>query len=254
MAVTGWTVAGQSLRTPGWEIVSVDGWDEYPSWRGESVEVANRHGITVNSRRFANSRSLQIPMVVLPYNPSTGAQTLPPEEHLQENIETLLGIFYGSHSLIGITRTMPDLTVRTIQGEVVQAIPIQGGGGRVRELVLQLDCPYPFWHGAAISDLGNSGTFTVTNGGNAPVGDAVFTFSGIATLTHDDTGDEFSITAGANTIVDAGERTIQRASVDVDGDFELGTTGYWIELLPGVNNFTLTGAGTVDVVGFDGWL
>lgn len=253
MAVTGFTAAGQSLRTPAWEIMSVDGWDEYPAWRGDNVEVSGKHGITVNSRRFANSRSLTIPMVVFPYNLS-GAQPSSPEVHLQANVDTLLGLLYGSHSLLTIVRTMPDGTTRTIQGEVVQAIKITGGSGRVRELSLQFDCPYPFWHGAAISDLGNSGTFTVTNGGNAPVGDAVFTFSGIATLTHDDTGDSFEITAGANTIVDAGERTIQRASSDVDEDFELGSSGYWIELLPGVNNFTLTGAGTVGVVGFDGWL
>lgn len=253
MAITGFTLGGQSLRTPAWEIMSVDGWDEYPAWRGEHVEVANRHGVTVNSRRFANSRSLNLPMVVLPYDLS-GSQGSTPEEHIQENVDTLMGIFYGAHNLLGITRTMPDGTTRTIQGEVVQAIPIQGGSGRVRELSIELNCPYPFWHGAAISDLGNSGSFTVTNNGNVAVGDALFTFSGIATLTHDDTGDSFEITAGSNTIVDAGERTIQRASVDVDADFEIGTSGYWIELLPGVNNFTLTGAGTVDIVGFDGWL
>ncbi len=201
MATTGFTLKGQSLRTPGWEITSVEGWDSYPEWRGESVTVANRHGVWVNNRRFANSRSINIPMVVLPYHPTTGAQTLDPLVHLQNNVDTLLGTFYGNHSELTLVRTMPDGTARTIYGEVVQAIEV-GGGASYRELSLQLDCPYPFWQGAAVNDTGNSGTFTVANSGNAPVGNAVFTFSGIATLEHDDTGDELGISAGANTIVE----------------------------------------------------
>lgn len=253
MAVTGWTAKGQSLRTPGWEIMSVDGWDTYPSWRGGEVEVAGLHGAVVNSRRFANTRSIALPMAIFPYNPSTGLQTLSVAEHLQENVDTLLGLMYGAYSQLAIVRTMPDASTRTIQGEVLQAVPISGRAG-VRELSLQFECPYPFWHGAALSDTGNSGSFTVTNNGNAPVGDAVFTFTGVAVLTHDDTGDSFEILSGANTVVDAGARTIKRASADVDEDFKIGDTGYWIELLPGVNNFTLSGAGTVDVVGFHSWL
>lgn len=254
MAITGWTVAGQSLRTPGWEIMSVNGWDSYPSFRGEDVVVSNMHGKWVNNRRFANSRSLVLPMIVLPYDPSTGAQTDTPEEHLQENLDTLLGLLYsGVYDSIGLVRTMPDGTTRTIKGEVVDAVDV-GGGTSFKELSLQFDCPYPFWHGAAVSDTGNSGSFSVTNSGNAPVGDAIFTFSGIATLTHDATGDSFEIVSGSNTVVDAGERTIKRAAAHVDTDFTLGSTGYWIELAPGVNNFTLSGAGTVDVDFFDGWL
>lgn len=253
MAITGFTAKGQSLRTPGWELTDVGGWDTYPSWGGENVRVANRHGVWTNTRRFANSRSLELPMVIFPYDPVTGAQTLDPNIHLQNNLDTILGLLYGDMSEVGIVRTMPDGTTRTIQGEVIDAIPVDGRAG-VKTLALRFDCAYPFWHGSAVSDLANSGTFSVTNAGNAPVGDALFTFTGVAKLTHNDTGDSFEITAGANTEVDAGARTIQRASVDVDEDFQIGDTGYWIELIPGVNSFTLTGAGTVDVEFMNGYL
>lgn len=252
MAVTGWSLAGQSLRTPGWEILDVDGWDTYPVWEGGDVNVANMHGRVINTRRFAGPRSISIPMIILPYDPTTGAQSSAPEVHLQQNVETLLGLLYGHHSELTIVRTMPDTSTRTITGEVRQAIPITGRGG-ARLLDIELECAYPFWHGAALSDLGNSGSFTVTNNGNAPIADAVFTFSTAATLTHDDTGDVFEILSGTNTVVDAGARTIQRASVDVDNDFKLGDSGYWIELLPGDNDFTLS-AGTVDITGYHGWL
>lgn len=234
--------------------MSVDGWDSYPAWRGEDVVVSNMHGKWVNNRRFSNSRSLIIPMIILPYDPVTGAQTNSVGEHLQENLDTLLGLLYsGVYDSIGLVRTMPDATVRTIKGEVIDAIDVGGGTG-YKELSLQFDCPYPFWHGGAVSEPTKSGAFTVTNDGNAPVGDAVFTFSGAATLTNDATGDSFEIVSGANTIVDAGARTIKRSGSHVDEDFTLGDTGYWIELVPGVNNLTLTGAGTVDIDFFDGWL
>lgn len=255
MSTTGFTVGGKSLRTPGWEITSVEGWDSYPSWRGDSVTVANRHGVWVSNRRFANSRSITIPMVVLPYDPITGAQTLDPLVHLQNNVDELLGSFYGAHSELAIVRTMPDGSTRSINGEVVQAIDVGGGPG-YRELSLQLDCAYPFWKGDTLtSDEGNSGTFSVQNDGNAPVGDAVFVFTGAAQLYHTNTGDIMGVdTASVDTTIDVGERTIVQSGSDVDKYFVLGSTGYWIELAPGNNGFILTGTGTVSVYFYDGWL
>jgi hypothetical protein len=251
--VTDWSINGTSLRTRGYNIEVVDGWDQFPARRGGSIGVAHRHGSFVNPRRTSEPRIITLAVRVLPVDATTGLVSTTGPEHLQENLDIVLGLLWGSAELL-ISRVMPDASTREINAEVLSAVDATATPTSTRLLIVELECAYPFWHETPIiADDGNSGAFTLTNNGNAPIGDAVVTFSGISKLTHDDTGDFIEITAGAGVVVDVGARTILDGATPVDNDF-LTNSPWWIEIAPGLNNFTLTGAGTVDIDYFDSWL
>ena len=255
---TGWTIKGLDLRTQKFELQSTEGWDSMPSKRGGSVVVSGRHGTVINSHRFYNSRFLRLPVIIRPQG-SAGGTT--PYEHLQENTDELLGALHSLNEL-QVVRTMPNGDTRQIAGEAIAEVPITelgGGGGIYRLAIIQVECAYPFWHdttGGLISDDGNSGSFVVTPGGTAPIGDSVWTFTAAGVLTNTGTGDTLTITAGftGSLVIDMLTREVTHNGGASQGDqyVEPGQK-HWIELQPGANNFTLS-AGSCDVDYYPGYL
>lgn len=234
MALTGFTLNGLDLRTLAHNIDSVNGWDSFPGVKSAGVEYAFTHGEYLGGRRFYRAREIDLNMVILTTD-STGVVTTSPEEHLEENVDTLLGALHNSFGPITLTRTMPSGAVRTAAVRPIDFVRFGSfQGPLLRAATLTLRMGYPFWHGAADSYTG--GTGTVTNDGNAPVNDMVITFTTAGRITHDDTGDYIE-SDSAGLVVDVGTGVI------TGGDSgEIHSNNPWfLQLEPGDNDITVTG-------------
>jgi hypothetical protein len=252
MALTGWQIDGNDLRTVGYNIGTTDGWDSLPSRRQHDIEVPYRHGSITQFPKFYQPRDIALVMQVLGTN-AAGAVVSSPLEHVQENLDNLLE-WFGKDGLRTLTRTMPDTTTRTAQIEVLDGFPVRSGPGISRAFVAICRMPYPFWHGTVVNDTGKTGSTSITNAGNAPMQDAVITFTAAGKITHDASGDwiDCSSVAGGNVIVDmsAYPWTIKQAGADADGLLTWNNP-WWLNFQPGVNNLTITA--TVDIDHYPSW-
>lgn len=189
MAVTGWTLEGTSLRDFSVTLKTIDGWDSFPGKRGGNSTVPFVHGEYSVPRKFYEARDLGLVLEVLPYQPA-GGQTVTTLEHLQTNVDKVLGLLHSRDSLLTLSRTMPDASVRQLEVEVINAVPVLTGQSKfTRQIAVQFRAPNPFWRETPINTVTQiditttSQNIAVVTGGNAPIHDAVIRFTATAAVT-----------------------------------------------------------------------
>ncbi len=252
---TGLDLGGVDLRTLGYEVASVEGWDGWPGMRIGEAHHAYEHGTRFDDRGFFNPRDLGISMVVLPRDPITGLQTLDPAEHAQANVDDLLGALYNLNG-VTLIRTMPDATVRELFDlRSVSVWPVETGPGSFgRRFNILLHAAYPFWQQTGIqSQAGQTGGFSAVNDGNAPINNMVVTFNTAGRLTHNVSGDYIETDTTASIVVDVGAKTVAIGSTFHDNEFHRNRA-WWLQMEAGSNAFTVTLGGNVDITWFHHWL
>lgn len=251
---TEYALSGFDLRNLGWDLSSIAGWDGWPGMRVGESAYGYEHGARFDDRGFFLPRDVGLSMVVLPRDPTTGAQTLDPAVHAQANLDDVLGAFYALGGAT-LTRTMPDATVRELFGlRPVSAWPVEPGPGTFgRRVNVLLRAPYPFWQQTGVQTSGaQTGSFALTNSGNAPINNMVVLFTTAGRLTHTGSGDWIEVTENSIT-ADVGAKTAKNGSTFKDNKFGR-LNPWWLQMEPGVNNFAVSGGGNVTVTYYHHWL
>lgn len=259
---TGWTIAGTDMRTLAYEVLSVDGWDGWPGKRGSQIEVPYRHGAVTVPKKFYQPREFSLAIAILATNASGGVTH--PEGalgHIRQNTDTLMGLLH-SDSLLTVTQTVPDAgggtQTRSILCEVLDVIPVTQLKGIARQMVIRFRAPDPFWRNSQVSDLANSGSFSVTPGGNAPVADwrIVFKSGTGQRLTWSTPGTYVEMSGAAPAAgyeIDGSARTITNLTSSNPADALFSRSDDWPEFVSGSNSMSLTGGGTVDIYYYPKW-
>lgn len=249
MATTGWDLDGTDLRRIGYNIRTADGWDAFPASRAAALEHPFRHGEELSDRVFYKARDVSLAIMVLPTAPD-GSVTLSGLEHVRANLDALMGLFHGRTGLRTLTQTLPDgSTQRQAKVRVVDSFVVNGLGGNdaARLFVARLRMPYPFWSELPAKNVNGTGSLVLANGGNAPIQNAVITFSTAGRLTHDATGDylEVDSVAGGSVVVDLGAWTVTQAGSPADARLSYNR-GWLMEFDPGNNGLTATATVSID--------
>ncbi len=119
----------------------------------------------------------------------------------------------------------------------------------------------PFWRDAAVTHSAVNPVSGVTNGGDAPIHDAVIVLSGqngVQRLTNTTNGEYVEVDADttSNAItIDCAARTIKQSGADADdvANFTAGDP-WFMELVRGANTFSLSGGGAATLTARDKWL
>lgn len=246
---TGWDIDGTDLRTLGYEFSVADGWDSFPASRFSAIDHPFRTGNEIGAKTLYGPRNLTFSMWVFPQD-ITGEVTTSPLEHLQDNLDTLFGVFHSDSPLL-ITRTMPDATTRTINGRVLQAFQVRGGNSLVRKFVARINLPYPFWKAGTVKNVTGTGAQSVVNLGNAPIHNALITFTTAGRLTIDSSGDYIDASA-AGVIVDLAAWTIEKPA-GTPADNLLSHNRAWLVMF-GAGTTAVTATGTIDIDFFDSYI
>ncbi len=244
MAVTGWDIDGTDLRTLAYDIRDTDDWDSFPASKYGVQRHPFRTGFGISDKTFYRERHLNLNMAVFPQNTS-GQVTTSPLEHMQDNIDTLLGLFHSS-GLLTITRTLPDgLTTRVIEGKVLNSFQVKQLGTFLKRFTVRLDLPYPFWRQGSVKNVNGTGALVLTNNGNAPIHNAVITFTTAGRLTVNATGDYIESSA-AGVVVDLGAWTVTQGGSPADNLLSDYNRPWFVDFQPGANSLTATGTVSID--------
>jgi hypothetical protein len=221
----------------------------YAAQRAKPSRQANRHGTVLEARTFYDSFSF-ILQVDLDYGNPEDPDTV------YANLATVLARANHNLERVWLTRTAPD------QGDVEIPIVIRrppqtsNPRHRLRIPCFALD---PFWRDRAVTHSAVDPTSGVTNGGSAPIGDAVLVFSGAgttATLAHTTRPGNPGITIATDTTVnavtvDCEDRSVSQLGSPVDGIMNADLPEL-LELVAGANAFTVS-SGAVALTARDKW-
>ena len=261
MAQTPWSLGSINLRDGRYQIVTIDGWDEFPPFAGTPFHIPFKHGVWAPSKRYFESKVLALGVVIMPFSTlGTVTHTNGAAAHIRENIDDLMAELYPASGLVTVSRTELNYpgagtTVWTNDGIVTRAIPVRGGKGTIyRFMFITLDMVSPFWRVGALK-TGQTPP-TVVNDGNAPVDDMVITFTGGTNprLTNTTTGEWIEIIDAMATpvVVSVGPRTVTQGGAPADGLLRINPLyPHWMEFRPGSNSLTLTGGGSVSINFYD---
>ena len=212
-------------------------------FRGRNPIVAYQHGEFSSPRKFHPAANILLE-TWLRYTNAAGAVTHTDGRpgHVYENYGSMKTLLTGAQaSLVRLERTNPE------DGTVHMDVELVGEGRPTQAQHIigwPLRGPHPFWVGVASAQ---QTPVTVTNGGTAPVGDAVVAVTGTTTkprLTHSATGDFIEIAgvlpAGGVT-VDIGARTCTKITGGADfSDNLVVNAPWWMEFDPGANTVAVT--------------
>lgn len=270
MALWKYTLAGIDLDDYQALIVGVNGLEGRPGRRGTNVTVPYRHGVFTSARKFYQTRLGVLTVRVFDTN-DVGAVTDGDGRwaHAEINLDRFKELLHA-YSTVTLRKTLADetetrdLAVEFLGDVLVQQLDPSRG---VFDVTAPFEAAAPFWESTAASSATwsalTAGTaVTVSVGGNAPVGDMVFTVvaNGATGLSVQVDGDGvllFPGTAAGTVVVDVGGRTVRDGAgaglagvVDVD-------RSYWVEFTAGTTNavdVTLTaGTASVSVLWNDKW-
>lgn len=245
-----WSVNGTALVDLAWKVEQLP--DGPVGRRGDDVLVARRDGQVWRPKPYG-ARRLPIVMSVVDRD-SYGRSS---QDVYRANVDQLKRLFHSAQ-LLEVRRqsTLPDgrTLSRTIRGEAVDSFEVDTPSGMsYGRLVVDLNCPDPFWYEPAKVKTGQSSTFVLFNPGTVQHRNAVVRIHGPATdptVAAEPAGTEVtwtgSIGSGDWVELDSDAFTV----VDQDGTSVAGTISRtvpsFVELAPGRNSLTLS-SGTCDV-------
>ena len=222
--------------------------------RGRPSVIANAHGERMESRTFYGSFDF-IMQVDISTGPKPPVHADGEPGHIFENRSDILTLFSHHLERVWVGRTAPH------QGDVEIPIavlrPPRTANPRQR-LLINCRALDPLWRDQAVTFNAVNPVSGVTVGGDAPIGDGSFAFSGtngVQRLTHTTSGDWIELDADTTVtpiIVDAAVGTVTQGGSPVAGMTALRP--WLIELQPGSNAFTLSGGGSCTFTGRDKWL
>jgi len=168
--------------------------------------------------------------------------------HIYENKAKMMEIFGKMTGLVTLQRTTPH------QGANILEVELLGGveaGDPMWNYLWVLRAPKPFWR-ATTTTTHASGTGSLARGGNAPVDDAIATFTGDGTVTVDSNGEKVGVagSGGATVVVDCGKRTIKQGATNRD-EWLVINSERWLPL--DVTPVPITVVGTVSIAWFRKW-
>lgn len=221
----------------------------YAPQRAKPSRVANRHGSVLEARTFFDSFSFVL-QVDADYGVPEDADTV------YANVATILKRANHNLERVWLTRTAPDQGAVEIPIVIVRPPQTSNPRHRIRIPCFALD---PFWRDRAITHSAVNPVSGVTNGGSAPIGDAVLVFSGAAvtaTLAHTTRPGSPGITIATNTTVnavtvDTKDGSVQQLGAPVDGVMTADLPEL-LELVAGANAFTVS-SGAVALTARDKW-
>lgn len=222
-SVSGSTISGGvSIQNLAINFADFNGLLTYPPKRGQNYTAIGADGTRLSNRKPFGESIITLNLRVYPFDEdgmivATGGR----EEHLQQNIETLTELIYGSGLDIIIERDVPDgaggLDTRFIRGEVLTGFQIGEGEARTKKLSVPVKCAYPFWQSETEYSQAITSN-TITNNGRAPISNMVIVFPGDGTLTYTNPPDgphgapatdeiiEITGSTGAVNVTPGGER------------------------------------------------
>jgi hypothetical protein len=174
--------------------------------------------------------------------------------HVYENRSNLLRYLTATDTRRWLQRTAPHQGAVEIPFRLIT--PATSGVPHFRQLFFlrTLDA---YWR-EQTQRTGVNPIPTITNGGDAPVADAIYTFSGFngtQRLTHTPSGDYIEIVADTtvnSVVVDLLAGTVTQAGSPVPTVSELSSPrGIWLQ--PGSNAMSLSGSGSVAVDLYEKW-
>lgn len=225
-----------------------------PGQRARPSVIANAHGERLESRTFFGSYDFVL-QVDLSYGPVTPTHADGSPGHVYENRSAVNALLLGHTERVWLGRTAPHQGAVEIP-VIIQRVP-RTGTPRHR-VVFTCHALEPFWRDQSVTFSAVNPVSGVTVGGDAPLADGQFSFSGtngVQRLTQSATGDWIELDADTTStaiIVDAGTGTVTQGGTPVAG--MTAKKPWLIELFPGLNNFGLTGGGAATFTGRDKWL
>ena len=225
-----------------------------PPPKGNDMSVASEHG-AVTGPDLVGSRVLRVPIAVqVPDDPQAAMaawrllQTAwSPSSEDQTLTVTIPGIGPSDDALrfFGRARGATDPNLQLLHGGIVRCLAT-------------FEALDPIGYGPE-ETVNDSGSFGVTNSGDVSSRRATVTITSAAAtakLTNFDDGEAFIEFASApsTVVIDLFRKTVVNGSgTDIYATSGVLTTSTWPRNVPGLNNWVLTGGGSVSFVHRDGW-
>ena len=261
-----WELEGVDLADFGVSTIETrDGWDVQVGRRGEPLAIPYRHGAFTIPRKYMDANAFSLTITVLDREPDGSENPGGIYVGLQENMDLIKGLLYSA-TLLDLRRTMADTIVRQAVVEMIAATPwTQRAYSAMNMQALFINSEATWRELPKAEELGIAAAGILNVGGNAPVGDSVWTItqgasSGGSTIEVSGTTVEIAtLTAGDELTIDNGNR---RTWTDFGNPGQLPADAItkfsranWIELVEAqANAVTLTGDITADVNWYNRWL
>lgn len=217
--------------------------------RAQTITEANRHGQRAHTRSFVAAHDFVLEVGLNRGSPETAAD-------VYNNRDYVVQRFGETRERVWLTRNAPGQG--DVEIPVVLLRHIQQRSGALRATTNIPLRALEFWRDQAVTHSAVNPVSGVTNNGNAPISDGSFVFSGmngVQRLTNTTTGDwvEINTNTTVNAVtVDQSTGRVTQSGSDVDGVWSANDP-WGIEVVPGANTFTLSGAGSVTFTGRDKW-
>lgn len=247
------TFAGVDLASYATLVNRLSQWDEFPALRGDNPALTGLPGRQF-LQKLMDARQPSLGLIVTPLT-AAGADGVTQQRQARANLDALYQAFAvrGQQALV---RRMPDASNRTAMAEVLQVSQFDARvGGRAMLLMVTFDLADPFFYGdlvtpSAVSLNATTKTFaTTSNPGTASRSRRItFDITGPCAnvrISNDTTGTWFlvpgSVAGTKHLIVNPYDFTAVNDGADVNGLVQhSGNSPAFLEIAPGVNNFTLT--------------
>lgn len=242
-----YSIDGTSITTYMAHVQTLDGLIGAPPMIQSDYAVPGRTGV-IAAKPWAGPRPIVIGGIV------TGAD----RTAYQTNLRALANLCFNGGDTITVKRVLDTSTTTTLTS--VATARYINGLDRVEELAhnvgrvaIEFNLLDGYFYDEAFTDLGatSAATFSEEIPGDAPTTQVKVQFSagsGAQRLTNTTTGDYVQWTGDTTTLVelDVAAFTATQSTSNVIGPVRSGTASYyWLRLLPGRNDFTLTGGGSV---------
>lgn len=258
--ISGSTITGGTvIESGGIALVSWDGLLGTPGRDGADQKLIGSDGDYRQPGKPYQSRLITLGLIAYDRD-ATGSLVTTRREHLETNLDTLLGLLDGNQETVILERDMADGTTRWIELEALDAASfvrgqIFGTQHSGYQLTQFMKAAYPFWQSETEYSQAVAGAQAITNAGNARISNMKLSYAGDSVLTHVDTGDTLTI-AGATVppvVIDVKARTIVENSVNADNLLGAPDKDYWMRWGAGTINLSASAA-TVTVTWRDHWL
>lgn len=223
--------------------------EAYAANRVRPIGEANRHGARIPTRRFANGFRINLRARINYGDPESAATQ-------DSNRGYIVNRFTWEREQVWLQRNKPD--GGDVEVPIVVTREPRDDPRQPIVLGVTMQSLEPWWRDIAVTHSAVNPVSGVTNAGNAPISDGSFVFSGmngVQRLTNTTTGDwvEINTNTTVNAVtVDQSTGRVTQSGGDVDGVWSANDL-WGIEVVPGANTFTLSGAGSVTFTGRDKW-